>query len=182
MTSRTTRQVWTADGADVIDLMDHLKSRRRTSTAIRWRRDADADLARHQDRLITAIFGGSGPQETDPALIAQGAKDIAAPGATIRTHARRELVGLRRLRSRRARRSTEVSVEARGSGDRSDQGESACAGDRRHSNQPNARTHRIQARAKDAQIVIIPNATHGSAHLDPSYTPALVTFIDAHDR
>jgi pimeloyl-ACP methyl ester carboxylesterase len=48
--------------------------------------------------------------------------------------------------------------------------------------QPNARTHRIKRELKDAQIVIIPNATHGSAHLDPSYTPTLVKFIDAHSR
>ena len=47
---------------------------------------------------------------------------------------------------------------------------------------PNARTHRLKRELTGAQIVIIPGETHGSVHLNHTYTSRLVKFIDAHDH
>jgi len=169
---------------DVIELMDHLKiARAHIHGYSMGGAMLTQILARNQDRLITAIYGGSGPQETDPALIAQVPKDVAAPAATDPNAPRGEnwsgYAGYDRAAldavqkypwkpEDRAIDLTKVRVPVL-----------AIVGS---FDQPNARTHRIKRELKDAQIVIIPNATHGSAHLDPSYTPTLVKFIDAHSR
>ena len=34
----------------------------------------------------------------------------------------------------------------------------------------------------DFELVVLPGETHGSAHFNPRYTEALVTFVRAHDR
>jgi hypothetical protein len=47
---------------------------------------------------------------------------------------------------------------------------------------PNARTHRLKRELTGAQIVIVPGETHGSVHLNPTYTSTLVKFIDAHSK
>jgi predicted alpha/beta-fold hydrolase len=106
---------------DVIESLDHLEiSRAHVHGYSMGGSILTQLLARRQDRLITAIYGGSGPQETDPKWIAQVPK--------------------------------------------------------------NARTRRLERELKGAQIVIIPGETHGSVHLNPTYTSALVKFIDAHDH
>ena len=169
---------------DVIELMDHLKIARAHVHGYSMGGAMLAQiLARHQDRLITAIFGGSGPQETDPAIIAQVPRDVAAPAATDPNAPRGEnwssypgydraaLDAVQKYPWKpedRAIDLTRVRVPVL-----------AIVGS---FDQPNARTHRIKRELKDAQIVIIPNATHGSAHLDPTYTPTLLTFIDAHSH
>lgn len=169
---------------DVIELMDHLKiAKAHVHGYSMGGAMLTQILARNQDRLITAIFGGSGPQETDPAIIAQVPKDVAAPAATDPNAPRGEnwssYTGYDRAAldavqkypwkpEDRAIDLTKVKVPVL-----------AIVGS---FDQPNARTHRIKRELKGAQIAIIPNATHGSAHLDPSYTPTLVKFIDAHDR
>ena len=67
---------------DVIELMDHLKiAKAHIHGYSMGGAILTQILAKHPQRLITAIYGGSGPQETDPALIAQVPKDEAAPAA-----------------------------------------------------------------------------------------------------
>ena len=169
---------------DVVELMDHLKiAKAHIHGYSMGGAMLTQILARNQDRLITAIFGGSGPQETDPKIIAQVPKDVAAPAANDPNAPRGEnwsgyagydraaLDAVQKYPWRpedRAIDLTKVNVPVL-----------AIVGS---FDQPNARTHRIKRELKDAQIVIIPNATHGSAHLDPGYTPTLVKFIDAHSR
>jgi pimeloyl-ACP methyl ester carboxylesterase len=169
---------------DVIELMDHVKIAKAHIHGYSMGGAMLAEiLAHNQDRLITAIFGGSGPQETDPAIIAKVPKDVAAPAATDPNAPRGEnwssypgydraaLDAVQKYPWKPEDRAIDLSkvkvpvLQIVGSFDN-----------------PNARTHRIKRELKAAQVVIVPNATHGSAHLDPVYTPTLVKFIDAHDR
>ena len=124
-------------------------------------------LATHQDRLITAIYGGSGPQETDPKWVAQVPKDAAAPAAerSERT-ARRELVAYPGY-DRAALDAVRISVAARRS--RIDLPKVkvpvlALVGS---FDRPNARTHRIKREMKGAQITVLPDETHGSVAPEP---------------
>jgi pimeloyl-ACP methyl ester carboxylesterase len=47
---------------------------------------------------------------------------------------------------------------------------------------PNARTHRLNREVRNFTLVVLPGEAHGSAHLNPAYTAALVKFVDRHDR
>ena len=68
--------------ADVIELMDHLKiAKAHVHGYSMGGAILTQILARHPDRLITAIYGGSGPQETDAKWIAQVPKDAEPPAA-----------------------------------------------------------------------------------------------------
>ena len=170
--------------ADVIELMDQLKIAKAHIHGYSMGGSILTQLlARHQDRIITAIYGGSGPQETDPKWIAQVPKDVDPPAANDPKAPRGETgrripatTAPRWMRCRNIRgslaiatsiwRKVKVPVLAIvGSLDR-----------------PNARTHRLKRELKGAQIVIVPGETHGSVHLNPVYTSTLVKFIDAHDK
>ncbi len=91
--------------ADVIELMDQLRLQKAHIHGYSMGGSILTQiLAKHQDRVITAIYGGSGPQETDPKWMAQVPKDVrAAGGERSQRAARRELVG--RIPATIARRS-----------------------------------------------------------------------------
>ena len=169
---------------DVIELMDHLKlAKAHIHGYSMGGAMLTQILARHPQRLITAIYGGSGPQETDPAVIAQVPKDEAAPAANDPNAPRGEnwasypgydraaLDAVQKYAWQPADRDidlTTVTVPVL----------SLVGG----YDNPNARTHRVKRQVKGAQIVILPKETHGSVHLNPVYTQTLVKFIDGHDR
>jgi pimeloyl-ACP methyl ester carboxylesterase len=169
---------------DVIELMNHLKI---PKAHIHGYSMGGAMLtqilAQHQDRLITAIYGGSGPQETDPKLIAQVPKDKEVPATNDPNAPRGEnwssypgydraaLDSLQKYPWKPEERAIDlakVTVPV-----------AALVGDL---DRPNARTHRLKREVKGAQITIFPGETHGSVHLNPGYTKALVSFIDSHSR
>jgi pimeloyl-ACP methyl ester carboxylesterase len=167
---------------DVIELLDHLKIAQAHIHGYSMGGSILTQLlARNQDRIISAIYGGSGPQETDPTFVAQVPKDVEPPAANDPNAPRGEswssYAGYDRAALDAVQkypwkpgdrdidlRTVKVPVMAIvGSLDR-----------------PHARTHRLKRELKGAQIVIIPGETHGSVHLNPAYTTTLVTFIDAH--
>lgn len=169
---------------DVIELLDHLKIAKAHIHGYSMGGSILTQLlARHHDRILTAIYGGSGPQETDPKWVAQVPKDVEPPaandpkaprGETWSSYAGYDRASLDAVqkypwkpgdREIDLRKVTVPVLAIVGSLDR-----------------PNARTHRLKRELKGAQIVIIPGETHGSVHLNPTYTSTLVTFIDAHDH
>ena len=169
---------------DVIELMDHLKiGKAHIHGYSMGGAMLTQILTRNQDRLITAVFGGSGPQETDPKLIAQVPKDKEPPAGDDPNAPRGEnwssypgydrgaLDAVQKYPWKPEERAidlTKVKVPVL-----------ALVGDL---DRPNARTHRLKREVKGAEITILPGETHGSAHLNPLYTTTLVKFIDAHDR
>lgn len=169
---------------DVIELMDHLKIRRAHIHGYSMGGSILAQvLARHPDRLITAIFGGSGPQEVDPKRQAEVPKDeeppaANAPGAprgeTWSSYAGYDRAALDAVQKYpwkpedRAIDLTKVRVPVLaivGSLDR-----------------PNQRTHRMQREVKNFRRVIVPGETHGSVHFNPIYTKTLIEFIAANEK
>ena len=169
---------------DVIELMDHLKI---PKAHIHGYSMGGAILtqilARHQDRVITAIYGGSGPQETDPKLVAQVPKDVEPPAANDPNAPRGESWSSYPGYDRAALDAVQKYPWKPGERDIDLQKVTvpvaAIVGSL---DRPNARTHRIKRELKGAQVTIIPNETHGSVHLNPVYTTTLVKFIDSHDK
>lgn len=170
--------------ADVIELLDHLGVPKAHIHGYSMGGSILTQiLARHQDRVITAIYGGSGPQETDPKWIAQVPKDPEPPAANDPNAPRGEswssypgydraaLDAVQKYPWKPGDRDIELSkvkvpvAALVGSLDR-----------------PNARTHRLKRELAGAQITVLPGETHGSVHLNPAYTATLVKFIDAHDK
>ena len=169
---------------DVVELLDHLKIAKAHIHGYSMGGSILTQLlARSQGRIISAIYGGSGPQETDPKWMAQVPKDVEPPAAndpkaprgeswsSYAGYDRAALDAVQKYPWKPGDReidllTVKVPVLAIvGSLDR-----------------PNARTHRLKRELKGAQIVIIPGETHGSVHLNPTYTSTLVKFIDAHDH
>ena len=168
---------------DVIELMDQLKIAKAHIHGYSMGGSILTQiLAGHPDRVITAIYGGSGPQETDPKWVAQVPKDVEPPAANDPNAPRGEawssypgydraaLDAVQKYPWKPGDREIDLArvkvpvLAIVGSLDR-----------------PNARTHRLKREVKGAQITILPGETHGSAHLNPTYTTTLVKFIDAHD-
>ncbi len=170
--------------ADVIELMDHLKiAKAHVHGYSMGGAILTQILARHPDRLITAIYGGSGPQETDPKWIAQVPKDTEPPAANDPKAPRGESWSSYPGYDRAA--LDAVQKYPWQPGDREIDLQKvkvpvlALVGSL---DRPNARTHRIKREVKGAQITVLPGETHGSVHLNPVYTATLVKFIDAHDK
>lgn len=170
--------------ADVVELMDHLKIRKAHVHGYSMGGSILAQvLAKHPDRLITAIFGGSGVQENDPAMQAKVPTDPEPPAADAPNAPRGEnwagypgydraaLDAVQKYPWKPEERSNDLTkvripvLALVGSLDR-----------------PNQRTHRMQREVKNFKLVVLPGETHGSAHLNPTYTQTLVAFIDANDR
>jgi pimeloyl-ACP methyl ester carboxylesterase len=140
-------------------------------------------LARHPERLITAIFGGSGVQEVDPKRQAEVPKDEAPPAANAPGAPRGEtwssypgydraaLDAVQKYPWKPEDRAIDLTpvripvLAIVGSLDR-----------------PNQRTHRMQREVKNFKRVVIPGETHGSVHFNPVYTKTLVDFIAANDK
>lgn len=169
---------------DVIELMDQLKIAKAHIHGYSMGGSILTQLlARHHDRIITAIYGGSGPQETDPTWIAQVPRDVDPPAANDPKAPRGEtwsaypgydraaLDAVQKYPWQPRDRDIDLAkvtvpvLAIVGSLDR-----------------PNARTHRLKRELRGAQIVVVPGETHGSVHLNPVYTSTLVKFIDAHSK
>ena len=166
---------------DVIELMDHLNIQRAHVHGYSMGGSILTQiLARHQSRLMTAIFGGSGPGETDPKWQAQVPKDPEPPANAANLPAgerwssypgydRVALGAVQKYPWKPEDRAIDLSkvtipvLALVGSYDR-----------------PNARTHRLKRELKNFQLVVLEGDTHGSAHLNPKYKAALVKFIDEH--
>jgi pimeloyl-ACP methyl ester carboxylesterase len=170
--------------ADVIELMNQLKIQKAHIHGYSMGGSILTQiLAKHQDRVITAIYGGSGPQETDPKWVAQVPKDEAAPAANDPNAPRGENWSSYAGYDRAALDAVQKYPWKPGERDidllKVTVPVAAIIGGY---DNPNARTHRLKREVKGAQITIIPKETHGSVHLNPVYTTTLVTFIDAHDK
>lgn len=169
---------------DVIELMDYLKIQKAHVHGYSMGGSMLTQiLAQHPDRLITAMFGGSGPQETDPKWVAQVPKDPEPPAtndpnaprgenwSSYPGYDREAMAAVQKYPwkpDERAIDLAKVKIPV-----------AALVGGL---DRPNARTHRLKREVKGAQITVFPGETHGSVHLNPAYTAALVKFIDAHDR
>jgi pimeloyl-ACP methyl ester carboxylesterase len=167
---------------DVVELMDHLKIDRAHVHGYSMGGSILTQvLAKHPERVITAIYGGSGVAETDPAWQAQVPKDPEPPAANAPNapagetwsrypgYDRTALDAVQKYPWKpedRAIDLTKVSIPVLalvGSLDR-----------------PNQRTHRLKRELKNFQLVVLTGETHGSAHLNPHYTQTLLKFIEAH--
>ena len=169
---------------DVVELMDHLKIQRAHIHGYSMGGSILTQiLARHPNRVITAIYGGSGVQESDPKWQAQVPKDEEPPAAADPNAPRGEnwssYPGYDRAAldlvqkypwkpEDRAIDLSKVTVPVL-----------AIVGGY---DRPNQRTHRLKRELGNFRLVVLPRETHGSAHLNPNYTTALVKFIDANDR
>ena len=170
---------------DVIELMDHLKIQKAHVHGYSMGGSILAQiLAKHPDRLITAIFGGSGPQEVDPKWRAEVPTDPEPPAAAANDpnrprgeswssfpgYDRAALDAVQKYPWKpedRAIDLTKVRIPV-----------FALVGGY---DNPNQRTHRMQRELSDFRKVVLPGETHGSAHLNPKYLAELKTFIEAHD-
>jgi pimeloyl-ACP methyl ester carboxylesterase len=169
---------------DVVELLDHLKIPKAHVHGYSMGGSILTQLlARSQGRIISAIYGGSGPQETDPKWVAQVPKDLEPPAATDPKARRGETWSSYAGYDRAALDAVQKYPWKPGDRDIDLQTVKvpvlAIVGSL---GRPNARTHRLKRELKGAQIVIIPGETHGSVHFNPTYTSALVKFIDAHDH
>lgn len=168
---------------DVIELLDHLKIQKAHVHGYSMGGGILAQLlARHPERLLTAVFGGSGVQEADPKWQAQVPKDPEPPAANAPAAPRGEnwaaspgydraaLDAVQKYPWKPEERAidlTKVTIPVLaivGSLDR-----------------PNLRTHRMKREVPNFRSVVLPGETHGSAHLNPAYTRTLVTFLREHD-
>ena len=167
---------------DVIELMDQLKIQRAHVHGYSMGGSILTQiLARHPQRLITAIYGGSGVQEVDPQWQAKVPKDpeppaAGAPGAprgenwsSYAGYDRAALDAVQKYPWKPEQRAIDLAkvkvpvFAIVGSLDR-----------------PNQRTHRLQRELRDFKLVVLPGETHGSVHLNPAYTSELVKFLAAH--
>lgn len=168
---------------DVVELMDHLKIQRAHVHGYSMGGSILTQLlARYPNRIITAIYGGSGVQETDPKWQAQVPKDAEAPatsdpnrpgGENWSSYPGYDRVALDAVQKYpwkpedRTIDLAKVSMPVL-----------AIVGG---FDNPNQRTHRLQRELKQFKLVVIPGETHGSAHLNPAYLTNLMQFLVAND-
>ena len=135
-------------------------------------------LARYPERVTTAIYGGSGVAETDPEWQARVPEDQTAPEGAAGNAPRSEnwsaypgydreaIAAVRQYPwtpEQRAIDLTKISIPVL-----------AIVGS---FDGPNRRTHRMERELSDFQVVVLQGDTHGSAHFNPAYTEALVSFL-----
>lgn len=138
-------------------------------------------LKNHPDRVVSAIYGGSGVSETDPEWIARVPDDPETPEGLAETLPGepwstypgfdREAIGAVRdypwTNEERAIDLTQIDIPVL-----------AIVGSY---DGPNRRTHRMARELADFEAVILEGETHGSSHFNPLYTEALVEFVREHD-
>jgi pimeloyl-ACP methyl ester carboxylesterase len=169
---------------DVIELLDHLKVARAHIHGYSMGGSILTQiLARAPDRVITAIYGGSGPQETDSAWQAKVPKDPEPPAANDPKAPRGESWSSYPGYDRAALSAVQKYPWKPGERDVDLHALTlpilAIVGEL---DRPNARTHRLSREARNFTLLVLPGETHGSAHLNPNYTSALVKFVDRHSH
>jgi len=139
-------------------------------------------LIHHPDRVVTAIYGGSGVAEVDPEWVARVPADPEAP----------ETTGADASPSERWSAYPGFDREALNAVQQYPWTPDERAIDLRRVtipvlaivggyDGPNRRTHRMSRELSDFELVVLPGETHGSAHFNPRYTEALVGFVREHD-
>jgi len=140
-------------------------------------------LAKHPDRFVTAIFGGSGIAETDPEL----RKKAAAMDKPMPPPQGAEADAFQRLKEIAAK--GKATAAAPGAALQIDLTKvkvpvMAINGE---FDSPHAKTERMARELKSFQNVTLPGKNHMSAiavgePMPPQYIDSLVAFINAHDR
>lgn len=139
-------------------------------------------LINHPERVATAIYGGSGVSEVDPAWIERVPDDTEAPedvadglpGERWSTYPGYDREAMAAVRGypwtpeERAIDLTEIDIPVL-----------AIVGSY---DGPNRRTHRMARELSDFERVVLQGETHGSSHFNPRYTEALVDFVREHDE
>jgi pimeloyl-ACP methyl ester carboxylesterase len=167
---------------DVAEVMDHLGIERAHVHGYSMGGSLLTQLLiHHPERIITAIYGGSGVAEVDPRRIERIPPDAEAPegaGSTLPSERWSAYPGYDRVAlaavqdypwtaEERAIDLSEVRVPVL-----------ALVGSY---DAPNRRTHRMARELADFELVVLPGETHGSAHFNPLYTETLVRFVKEHD-
>lgn len=167
---------------DVVELMDHLGIQRAHVHGYSMGGSILTQLlARHPERVITAIYGGSGVREVDPVWQERVPGDPELPENLPRpprsenwsAYPGFDRVALDAVRAypwqsdERAIDLTKVDIPVL-----------AIVGGY---DRPNERTHRMTRELDDFRLVALPGETHGSAHFNPRYTEVLVEFVSAHE-
>ena len=170
---------------DIVELMDHLKIEKAHIHGYSMGGALTGQLlALIPGRFITAGFGGSGLQETDPVLRAQAvALDEAAPKAQ-----GADAAAMERFRARVATTLPAGSATPVGAPPPVDLAALTIPiiGINGSFDSPYAKTHRLWREAKTFQNVILPGKTHLTAiavggPMPPEYADAMSRFIDQFD-
>lgn len=170
---------------DIVELMDHLRIDRAHIHGYSMGGGLTAQLlAMIPQRFITAGFGGSGIQETDPALRAQAAAmDEAMPKAE-----GEDAAGMTRFRDRVAtlRPAGAAPTSATPPSVDLTRLEIPILAVNGSFDNPHAKTQRLWREARIFQNVILDGKTHltaiASAGAPPLYIESMTRFIDAYDR
>ena len=138
-------------------------------------------LINHPERVVSAIYGGSGVAEVDPAWIERVPEDPEAPEGLAATlpgerwstypgfdrEAMSAVQGYPWTAEERAIDLSRITIPVL-----------AIVGG---FDAPNRRTHRMARELADFELVVLPGETHGSSHYNPKYTEALVRFVRESD-
>jgi pimeloyl-ACP methyl ester carboxylesterase len=190
---------------DVIEMMDHLKIKRAHLHGYSMGGGIVGRLlALAPDRIITASFGGSGIQESDPEMRAKVPKDKEGrdpqedeASTTLRARRAADLgmnveeytkqLEQRRAAQQAAATQAAASPRAQSAGTRLDLTKLnipmlAINGEY---DRPNAKTHRLQREVKNFTNVVLPGKSHLTAimagYMPKEYPDSLVKFINAND-
>ena len=169
---------------DIIDLMDHLKIQRAHIHGYSMGGAFTGQLlAKHPERFITAVLGGSGIGETDPEL----RKKAVAMDKPMPPPAGAEADAFARLKEIAAK--GKATSAAPGAPLQIDLAKvkipvMAINGE---FDSPHAKTERMARELKNFQNVILPGKNHMSAiavggPMPPRYIDSLVAFINSHDK